>query len=111
LERWRDTQQAIVAAARAVFGCATYRGAADRGGTGWAVVDRGVDPPRLDGEHLRDEQEQVRYLLEVLPVLEAEASTRRSGSASRATRSGTAHGTRPAILTCRRTGSSRCSTR
>jgi hypothetical protein len=127
LERWRDTQQSIVAAARAVFGgrvtyaagmweevdwslfdvvsvdayrdannaatfpdtvrgwqahgkpvavtefgCATYRGAADRGGIGWAVVDRGVDPPRLDGEYLRDEQEQVRYLREVLPVLEAE---------------------------------------
>jgi hypothetical protein len=54
------------------FGCATYRGAADRGGTGWAVVDRGVVPPRLDGEYLRDEQEQVRYLLEVLPVLDAE---------------------------------------
>ena len=127
LERWRDTQQAIVSAARAEFGgrltyaagmweevdwslfdvvsvdayrdatnassfadtvrgwqahgkpvavtefgCATYRGAADRGGTGWAVVDRGVDPPRLDGEYLRDEQEQVRYLREVLPVLEAE---------------------------------------
>jgi hypothetical protein len=127
LERWHDSQRAIVAAARAVFGghvsyaagmwedvdwslfdivsvdayrdatnaatfaetvrswqaqgkpvavtefgCATYRGAADRGGTGWAVVDRSVDPPRLDGEYLRDEQEQVRYLLEVLPVLEAE---------------------------------------
>jgi hypothetical protein len=53
------------------FGCATYRGAAARGGTGWAVVDRGVDPPRLDGDYLRDEQEQVRYLREVLPVLEA----------------------------------------
>jgi hypothetical protein len=127
LERWRDSQRAIVAAARAVFGgrltyaagmweevdwslfdvvsvdayrdaanassfadtvrgwqahgkpvavtefgCATYRSAADRGGTGWAVVDRGADPPRLDGEYLRDEQEQVRYLREVLPVLEAE---------------------------------------
>ena len=127
LERWRDSQRAIVAAARGVFGgrvtyaagmweevdwslfdivsvdayrdatnaatyaetvrgwqthgkpvavtefgCATYRGAADRGGTGWAVVDRGVDPPRLDGEYLRDEQEQVRYLHQVLPVLEAE---------------------------------------
>jgi hypothetical protein len=127
LERWRETQQAVVAAARAVFGgrvtyasgmweevdwslfdivavdayrdatnaatfadtvrgwhthgkpvavtefgCATYRGAADRGGTGWAVVDRNVDPPRLDDEYLRDEQEQVRYLLEVLPVLDTE---------------------------------------
>jgi hypothetical protein len=126
LERWHDSQRAIVGAARAVFGgrvtyaagmweqvdwslfdivsvdayrdatnaatfadtvsgwhahdrpvavtefgCATYRGAADRGGTGWAVVDRSADPPRLDGEYLRDEQEQVRYLLEMLPVLEA----------------------------------------
>ena len=166
LERWRQTQQAIAGAARAVFGgrityaagmweevdwslfdvvsvdayrdatnaatfadtvrgwhshgkpvavtefgCATYRGAADRGGTGWAVVDRGVDPPRLDGDYLRDEQEQVRYLRELLPVLEAGASTRRSGSVSRASSSRTARRTRTAISTCRRTVSSRCSTR
>jgi hypothetical protein len=54
------------------FGCCTYRGAADRGGIGWAIVDRDADPPRLDGDYVRDEQEQVRYLRELLDVFEAE---------------------------------------
>jgi hypothetical protein len=52
------------------FGCCPYVGAADRGGMGWAIVDRGSDPPRLDGDYVRDEQEQVRYLDQSLPVFE-----------------------------------------
>jgi hypothetical protein len=47
------------------FGCASYAGAADRGGTGWAIVDDATDPPRLDGDYVRDEAEQVRYLREM----------------------------------------------
>jgi hypothetical protein len=54
------------------FGCCGYRGAAGRGGIGWAIIDHAADPPRLDGEYVRDEQEQVRYFTEVLDVLEAE---------------------------------------
>jgi hypothetical protein len=50
------------------FGCCCYAGAADRGGMGWAIVDSGAEPPRLDGDYVRDEQEQVRYLEELLPV-------------------------------------------
>jgi len=48
------------------FGCCGYRGAADRGGMGWAIVDHLADPPRLDGDYVRDEGEQVRYLNELL---------------------------------------------
>jgi hypothetical protein len=54
------------------FGCCTYRGAGERGGTGWLILDRDADPPMLDGEYQRDEDEQVRYLHELLAVFEAE---------------------------------------
>jgi hypothetical protein len=37
------------------FGCCTYRGAAARGAMGWAIVDHSADPPRLDGDYVRDE--------------------------------------------------------
>lgn len=50
------------------FGCCCYAGAAGRGGLGWAIVAEGTDPPELDGDYVRDEQEQVRYLEELLPV-------------------------------------------
>lgn len=48
------------------FGCCAYRGAADRGGTGWMIVDRSVDPPVIKGSYERDEEEQVEYLLELV---------------------------------------------
>ncbi|MCP2340417.1 hypothetical protein [Actinomadura rupiterrae] len=54
------------------FGCCAYKGAADRGAMGWAIVDRDANPPRLKGEFVRDEQEQVRYLEELLEIFEAE---------------------------------------
>jgi hypothetical protein len=47
------------------FGCCGYTGAADRGGVGWAIIDDSTDPPRLDGDYMRDETEQVRYLEEL----------------------------------------------
>jgi hypothetical protein len=50
------------------FGCCCYAGAADRGGMGWAIVDADADPPQLDGDYVRDDQEQVRYLQELLPA-------------------------------------------
>jgi hypothetical protein len=52
------------------FGCCTYRGAGDRGGLGWTIVDENSDPPRLNGDHVRDEFEQVRYLDESLKIFE-----------------------------------------
>jgi hypothetical protein len=50
------------------FGCCAYRGAADRGGLGWAIIDWEAQVPRLDGDYVRDEGEQVRYLAELLEV-------------------------------------------
>jgi hypothetical protein len=57
------------------FGCCTYRGAADAGGMGWAIVDLdiaedGKRPPELNGIYVRDEGEQARELTEVLTIFE-----------------------------------------
>jgi hypothetical protein len=56
------------------FGAATYRGAGDRGARGLEIVEYDRDtgaPVRLDGEYVRDEEGQARYLLELLEVFEA----------------------------------------
>jgi hypothetical protein len=50
------------------FGCCTYVGAGARGGAGWTIIDASTDPPSLDGDYVRDEDEQVRYLDEVSRV-------------------------------------------
>jgi hypothetical protein len=50
------------------FGCCCYAGAGDRGGMGWSILDVAADPPQLDGDYVRDDQEQVRYLRELLPA-------------------------------------------
>ena len=57
------------------FGCCTYRGAADAGGRGFAILDisaPGQDstPPRLNGPYLRDEAEQARELTELLSIFD-----------------------------------------
>ncbi|MBI1354195.1 MAG: hypothetical protein GC160_07600 [Acidobacteria bacterium] len=52
------------------FGCCTYRGAAARGGSGWMIVEGAGADRRLDGDWVRDEDEQVRYLREVAEVYE-----------------------------------------
>lgn len=54
------------------FGCCGYAGAADRGGMGWAIIDGSADPPRLDGDYVRDEAEQVRYLEELNAIFAEE---------------------------------------
>lgn len=54
------------------FGCCAYRGAAERGGMGWDIVDHDADPPRVIGDHVRDEDEQVRYLRAMLDLFEEE---------------------------------------
>ncbi|GAA4621406.1 hypothetical protein GCM10023196_009450 [Actinoallomurus vinaceus] len=54
------------------FGCCTYRGAAARGGTGWMIADRESDPPRLNGDYVRDEAEQSTYMRELLEIFERE---------------------------------------
>jgi hypothetical protein len=54
------------------FGCCTYRGAAARGGMGWDIVDHDADPPRIDGDYVRDEDEQARYLRQLIDVFDEE---------------------------------------
>jgi hypothetical protein len=54
------------------FGCCTYRGAAGRGGLGWMITDENSDPPVIPGNYERDEEEQVRYLRDMLAVYETE---------------------------------------
>jgi hypothetical protein len=52
------------------FGCCTYRSAGDRGAMGWMIVDQRSAPPRLNGEYVRDEGEQVAYLRDLLRIFE-----------------------------------------
>lgn len=54
------------------FGCCTYRGAADRGGGGFLIIDDSSGSPVIPAGYVRDEQEQVRYLQELLAIYEAE---------------------------------------
>ncbi|MBS2553304.1 hypothetical protein KGQ19_41265 [Catenulispora sp. NL8] len=53
------------------FGCTTYVGAGDRGGMGWAILDASVDPPVVQGDHVRSEDEQTAYFTELYDVFEA----------------------------------------
>ncbi|MBY8884210.1 hypothetical protein K7472_05035 [Streptomyces sp. PTM05] len=75
-DRFRDEVRAMFRHGKPVavteFGCCGYRGAGERGGTGWMIVDRGTEPPSLTGDPVRDEDEQVRYFQEVLEVFERE---------------------------------------
>ncbi len=41
---------------------------------GWAIIELDGDSPRLDGDYVRDEGEQVRYLRELNEVFEAEGT-------------------------------------
>jgi hypothetical protein len=56
-------------------GCCTYRGAAEAGGMGWAIVgldiaQLGTRPPELNGDYIRDEAEQARELTELLTIFD-----------------------------------------
>ena len=53
------------------FGCCTYQGAADRGGSGFDITDHGGDQPHIDGDYVRDEAEQAREITECLDIFEA----------------------------------------
>jgi hypothetical protein len=53
------------------FGACTYKGAADKGARGGEVVEWDKDtivPVRLNGEYIRDEAEQARYVRELLEI-------------------------------------------
>jgi hypothetical protein len=75
---YRDSIRTLVAQGKPVaiteFGCATFKGAADKGASGWMIVeyDNNNTPIRLDGDYDRDEDEQATYLRELLDIFTAE---------------------------------------
>jgi hypothetical protein len=54
------------------FGCCTYQGAEEKGGYGWAIVNRNTTPRQLQGAYVRDEQVQATYLSELLDIFREE---------------------------------------
>lgn len=80
--RFRDDIRAFVAQGRAQgkpvaiteFGCTTHRGAANPGGRGDSIIEwgDGARPVRLNSEYTRDEDEQARYIGELLDIFQAE---------------------------------------
>jgi hypothetical protein len=81
--RFRDDIRAFVAQGRAQckpvaiteFGCPTFRGAADLAGRGISDIvewDDGARPVRLKDEYTRDEDEQARYITELLDIFHSE---------------------------------------
>ncbi|WP_373323972.1 hypothetical protein [Dictyobacter formicarum] len=75
---YQQSVRALVAQGKPVaiteVGCTTHRGAADNGarGGGEMIVYDGSTPVRLNGDYIRDEQEQAIYLRELLDVFTAE---------------------------------------
>jgi len=53
------------------FGCCPYRGAEDKGGLGWAIVNWNTTPPQLNGTYVRDEVTQANYIADLLNIFEA----------------------------------------
>lgn len=82
--QFRDNIRAFVAQGRAQgkavavteFGCTPHRGAADAAGGdptfSTIIWGDNARPVRLNAEYVRDEDEQARYLLEVLEVFDSE---------------------------------------
>jgi hypothetical protein len=57
------------------FGSTTYKGAAERGARGGEIIEWDTEtamPLRLDGDYIRDEDEQARYVRELLAIFTAE---------------------------------------
>ncbi|UED83950.1 abortive infection protein [Streptomyces profundus] len=55
------------------FGSCAYRGAAERGGSGYDVFDHRTDPPSITADVIRDEQVQADYLTESIDALTSAA--------------------------------------
>jgi hypothetical protein len=52
------------------FGCCTYQGAADQGGSGFDIIDHAGDQPHVNGDYVRDEAGQAREITECLDIFE-----------------------------------------
>ncbi|HEX2132772.1 MAG TPA: hypothetical protein VHH15_14565 [Actinophytocola sp.] len=78
-DQYRDGVRTLVAQGKPVaitgFGTATYRGAGDRGGRAMEIVEHDEhthEPIRLNGDYVRDEAGQARYLRELLEIFDTE---------------------------------------
>ncbi|WP_103335808.1 hypothetical protein [Amycolatopsis sp. CA-126428] len=74
---YREGVRSLVAAGKPVaiteFGVTPYRGAADLGARCGEILEyEGDVPVRLKGDYVRDEQEQARYLRELVEIFAAE---------------------------------------
>jgi hypothetical protein len=74
---YREGVRSLVAAGKPVaiteFGVTPYRGAADLGARCGEILEyEGEVPVRLTGDYVRDEQEQARYLRELVEIFAAE---------------------------------------
>lgn len=54
------------------FGCCTYEGAEERGGSGYDIIDYGKEPPQLNGSYVRSEKVQADEILALLEMYEQE---------------------------------------
>jgi hypothetical protein len=54
------------------FGCCAYKGAEEKGPTGWAITET-VDGKRvIKGEYIRDESVQAKYITDLLDIFKQE---------------------------------------
>jgi len=74
-DRYAAAIRSLVAQSKPIaiteFGSATYKGAADRGARSGEIVEWDKDaiiPLRLNGDYIRDEDEQATYLRELLEI-------------------------------------------
>ena len=71
-----DPLRALAASGKPVivteFGCCTFVGAEDYGGSGWEVVDYTTDPPTFKEPLVRSETTQADEVLALLDIFEAE---------------------------------------
>jgi hypothetical protein len=54
------------------FGCCSYNDAGDKGAMGWAIADWKKQRPEIMPGHVRDEEVQSRYLLDLLNIFDQE---------------------------------------
>ena len=54
------------------FGCCCYKGAEDKGGAGWTIVDWDKEKPELKGDFIRDESIQSEYIRDLLDIFTEE---------------------------------------
>jgi hypothetical protein len=75
--QYREGIRVLVAQGKPVaiteFGCATFRGAADKSSWGGMIVEYEKNRPvRLNGDYIRDEAEQATHLRELLDIFTVE---------------------------------------